>query len=193
MTSRKPAPDGPNIRITVSRGRALERALLRMMPAGLLLVMSVGTIRSLNFAPNPLTNRITEYCLTLVMLPLGLSGAALAISGLRWLLTALWPGRLLIVADAGGLTFHLGPMGTDRYEIDRITLRYPFELSIEDDGGDAVFESLLEPSEQMATLLPRMEYAGEPTRLDRRILHFTRLDETQAAESLRPFIEFVRS
>ena len=193
MTSQQSPPDGPNIRIAVSRDRAFERALLRMMPAGLMLAVSVGTISSLNFTPNPLTNRITEYCLTLVMVPVGFCGAAFAISGLRWLLTAFWPGRLCIVADAGALTFHLGPMGTRRYEVDRISLRYPFELNIEDDGEEAVFESLLEPSVQMATLLPRMEYAGEPNRLNRRILHFTRLDEAHAAKVLRPFFEFVRS
>ena len=193
MTSQEPAPDGPNIQITVSRGRALERGLLRIIPAGLMLAVSVGTVSSLNFASNPFTNRITEYCLALVMVPVGLGGAVLAFSGARWLLTAFWPGRLCIVADAGGITFHLGPMGTVRCEVDRITLRYPFELNTEDDGENAVFESFLEPSEQMATLLPRMEYAGEPKRLDRRILHFTRLDEAQAAELLRPFVEFVRS
>lgn len=158
-----------------------------------MLAVSVGTISGLNFASNPLTNRITEYCLTLVLAPIGLGGVMLAFSGLRWLLTAFWPGRLCIVADADGITFHLGPMGTDRCEVERITLRYPFELDIEDEGEDAVYESLLEPSEQMATLLPRMEYAGEPKRLDRRILHFTRLDQARAAELLRPFVEYVRS
>ena len=193
MTSQEPAAGGPNIRIAVSRGRAVERALFRIMPAGLMLAMSVRTISSLNFASNPLTNRITEYCLTAVMLPLGLAGALLAFSGLRWLLTAFWPGRLCIVADADGIMFQLGPMGTDRYEVGGLMVRYPFELDREDGDEEAVYESLLDPSEQMATLLPRMEYAGEPNRLDRRILHFTRLNEREAAEILRPFVAFVRS
>ena len=164
-----------------------------MMPAGVMIVASLGTLNSLNFTSNPLTNRITEYCLMLVMLPIGLCGALFAFSGLRWLLTAFWPGRLAIVADADGIVFHLGPMGTHRCKIDQIKLRYPFELNIEDDGEDAVLESLLEPAQQMTTLLPRMEYAGEPKRIDRRILYFTRLDETQAADVLRPFVEFIRS
>lgn len=192
MAAEQQVPDLTSVQIAVSRGRALERALIRLIPAGLMLAGSVGVISNLNFAPNPLTNRITEYCLTLVMLPVGLSGVLLAFSGLRWFLTAMWPGRLEIVADASGVTFHVGPMGSRRYALDGLSVRYPFDMEGEDDEGDAVFESLLEPPEQMATLLPRMEYEGERERLDRRILYFTRLDEAQAARMLRPFVRFIR-
>jgi len=122
----------------------------------------------------------------------GLAGAALAFNGLHWLLTACWPGRLRIVADVDGITFHVGPMGIHHYAMDRLRVRYPFELNQEDDG-DAIYESLLQPSEQLATLLPRIEYDGQPIRIDRRILHFTSLDERQAADVLRPFLVFARS
>jgi len=193
MTCATRASNAPDIRIAISRGRAIERAVLRILPAAIILAGSIGTISSLNFTPNPLTNRITEYCLTVVLFPVGLAGGVLAFNGTRWLLTALWPGRLYVVADAGGITVCAGPMGTTRYSLDRLRVRYPFELHDEENDDDALYESLLEPSEQMATLLPRIEYQGHPVRIDRRVLHFTGLNEAQAVERLRPFIEFARA
>lgn len=188
-----PKPDNQTLaRLAVSRSRALERAALRVGPGLFLMFMSLRHIIGLDFVPTGSSNRITEYSLAIVLLPIACGGLILVISGLRWLLLALWPARLEIIASAGGLTFCLGPLGTRHYETQRLDLNYLFEISIDQVDEDAIYESLLDPEVQMAEFLPRIRYPSESQRLDRRILYFTRMSEKQAAAALRPFTEHVR-
>lgn len=186
-------PDSPPLaRLPVSRGRAFLRAVLSAGPGLFMALLSLRFIGGLSFTPTATSNRITEYSLTLVLLPVAAGGLLLTFSGLRWLVMVLWPGRLEIVADVDALTFHLGPMGSARYETRRLDVRYLFEIPGDETDAAAIYESLLEPEVQMAEFLPRIRYSGEPDRLDRRILYFIGAGEKQAAAALRPFIDHLR-
>lgn len=181
------------IRIGASRGLALERALLFLGPGVLLLVICFGVAQGLRFRPSGVSNRIGDYSLAIVMLPVALGGLVIAGMGLRWLAMAVWPGWLGIVADADGLSFHLGPMGSARYCAGELDVRYLFELLGEDGEGDAeLYEALTDPQEQMASMLPRIRCARSAKSLERRIVRFTRMGEQELAALLRPFIESVR-
>jgi hypothetical protein len=165
---------------------------MRLTPGAALLLLTFRLVGGLNFAPSAMTNRITEYATVAVMIPVGLVGILLSIVGLRWLVTACWPGRVAIVADATGITFRLGPMGTAHHRINDIDMRYPFEND-DDEDDDLPDESLLSPEEQMAYLLPKMTCANQIEPLDRLIVRYAGATEHQLAAELKPFIEYARS
>lgn len=165
---------------------------MRLGPGLFLMLVSIRVITSLNYQPTSVTNRITEYSLALVLLPIAITGLALALAGLRWLVFALWPGKLQITADADALTFALGPMGTHRYPTDRLELHYLFEMDLDAENEDVLYESLLDAEIQMAEMLPRIRVPGEAERLDRRILEFVEGSEKQTADALRPFVAYMR-
>ncbi|MEE9295303.1 MAG: hypothetical protein V3W34_10140 [Phycisphaerae bacterium] len=174
------------------RFRALERALMRLVPGGFLLFVSYRVLMALNFSASGISNRITEYSITVVILPLAIAGLVLVLRGLRWLAMAFWPGRLCIVADADALTFDLGPMGRHRYPTDRLDVRYLFEMpgDFQDEGKS--FEAYLDPRQQMEELLPRIRFPGEPDALEERITYYAPGTEKQLAETFRPFVEYMR-
>lgn len=178
--------------LPVSRGRALERAALRMAPGAALVFMGLNGISELNFASSPTTNRITEYAFFAILAPMTGVGLTLTLTGTRWALLALWPGPLGIFGDRGGLTFRLGPMGRRRFDIGGLDVTYPFERSLDTDDPEAVYESLIDPQIQMAEMLPRIGHPDADEPLERRILRFVRMNERRTANALRPFIEFVR-
>ncbi len=182
----------PLARVAVSRTKGLERAVLRMGSGLLLGVVAVMFVRGLNLRPSGASNRITEYSLVVVMIPLAIAGLTLTIKGLRWLLLAIWPGRLEIVADADGLTFYLGPMGTARYPADQLDVRYLFELPEEIAQQEGVYEAFLEPSEQIENHLPRIRMPGRGDALEEKIMHYASQPEKSLADTLRTFLERIR-
>ena len=185
-------PSSLPVRLSVSRSRAFERALLTL-PAGLFLVfLALQLFSGLRFTPTAVSNRITDYSLAAVLVPVGLLGVFLSFRGFRWLLLAIWPADLAIIAGADELVLRLGPLGTRRFDTARLTLKYPYELSLSEDDEDALYESLLDDEVQIARFLPRMIHPLAPDRLDREILRWTRLNEQQCVAALRPFIEYVR-
>ena len=185
-------PRGPLARIAVPRSRALERALMRLVPGWFLLLVAYRVLIALNFSASGITNRITEYSITVVILPLAIAGLVLVLRGLRWLAMALWPGRLCIVADADVLTFDLGPMGRHRYPTDRLDVRYLFEMPDNSQDEGMTYEAYLDPRQQMEELLPRIRFPGEPDALEERITYYATGTEKQLAETLRPFVEYMR-
>ncbi len=191
--AKKPPERCQTVEIPVSRSRAVERGLVRLGPGVFAVLIAVYIVMDLNFTPTGVSNRLTEYCLATAMVPVFLAGLALAVSGSRWILLGVWPGQLLIVATADAITLHLGPMGRFIYDTDALKVTYPFEET-GDPGGDEVpvYESLLHPAEQMATLLPRIVHTGTSERIEREIMRFTRLPESSLIETLRPFIDNVR-
>ncbi len=154
--------------------------------------LSMRALRGLNFTPSGVSNRITEYALAAVLAPVALVGVALVISGLRWLLMSIWPGRLGIIASADALTFQLGPMGVQRYAMEELTVRYLFESSPGEES-ETLYEALLDPDVQMAEFLPRIEGRQDSKRLDLWMLKFAGLAERQCAASLRPWTDMVRN
>lgn len=191
--SHRPSQVTPLAWVPVSRSRAFERALFRLGPGAFLLCAGWWVIGRLNLTPSAVSNRITEYSLLAICLPIMLTALAAALTGFRWLLLALWPARIGIAADADAVVFHLGPMGTKRYDATRIEVRYLFELprdaAIED---DMIYESLLPARVQMDNHLPYMSHPAAPQRLDRLIIHYARASEKQLAATLRPFTTHMR-
>lgn len=144
----------------------------------------------LSFTPSGVSNRITEYSLVALILPMSVAGAMLAWRGLRWLLTAVWPGPVEIVAERTGLTFCLGPMGTSRHDAAHLEAKYPFELLLDgDELDDSVYEAHLPPEQQQAEFLPRIRDLHTKRRLDRNLVAYTAQSPERLSTQLRPLLD----
>ncbi len=179
------------VQIPVARSKALVRAMWWSVSALLTGLVAYLIYSSLDFRPSPITNRIVEYSLALVALPV--PGAALfsALKALLWAGLWLWPGSVGIFADEQALTFKLGPFGIQVYDAARLDVRYPFEFSSDiEDGG---FEAFLPEEEQVARFLPRLLHPDGDGALNLVILCFVSGDESQIAAALRPVIQQWRS
>lgn len=173
--------------LTVCRSRALVRGLTWLVPAAILGAATVFVFGGLEFAPSGVSNRLVEYSLAVVALPLPVAGAYAAFLALRWFALGLWPRRLGIFAAPEHLQFRLGPFGTRTFDARRLTIRYPFELA--DDEDDAAFESFLPQETQVETLLPRITHPQSKRPLNQVILRFATGSEIDMARALRPAIE----
>ncbi len=179
--------DPDAILLPVSRTRALTRALVWGVPTVLLSATTALIYRDLHFVPSSVSNRLVEYSVAIIALPMPLAALWTACKALRWLLFAGWPGSLGIVASSSQLRFSLGSFGRMTFDADRLELRYPFELA--DDEDDASFESFLPEEQQRATLLPRISHPDLRAPLNRTILRFALADEFDAVRILRPMID----
>lgn len=177
--------------IPVSRLRAWSRALLRAVVAALLAVTTSLAYGRLSFAPTGTNNRIVDYSILVLVLPVALFAVVCTFSSARWLLLACWPGRLGVFASADELILRLGPFGTQRFAAAGLELRYPFELSM--DAADGVFEALLPEEEQLARFLPRIRHPNARDSLDRKILRFSCGTEDRIATTLRPVFDVWRT
>ncbi len=173
--------------LPVSRARAASRALLCSVPAVLLTLTTILIYSRLHLVPTGISNRLVEYSIAAISLPAPLLALWTALKALRWLLLALWPARVAIVADACTLTFHLGPFGNRSYDASRLDVRYPFELSQDDDGGG--FEAFLPEDEQRAKLLPRILHPQARGPLNRLILRFAKGSEQEIVRAMLPAID----
>jgi len=173
--------------LPVARGRAASRALVCSAPAFLLGAATVLIYGRLNFVPSGVSNRLVDYSLAAISLPIPLIAVWTALQSLRWLLLALWPAPIAVVAEVDSLTLRLGPFGTRAYDSARLDVRYPFELSQDADGGG--FEAFLPEDEQRAKLLPRILHPAAREPLHRVILRFVKESEPDATRTLRPLID----
>ena len=177
--------------LPVARGRAASRALVCGVPAILLGITTFLIYGRLNFVPTGVSNRLVDYSIAAISLPIPLIAAWTALKALRWLLLALWPAPVAVVAKDDSLTLHLGPFGTRNYDSLRLDVRYPFELSQDAEGGS--FEAFLPEDEQRDKLLPRIVHPAAREPLHRVILRFVKESEPDAARTLRPMIDRWRS
>ncbi|MEK7730973.1 MAG: hypothetical protein AAB363_03870 [Planctomycetota bacterium] len=177
--------------LPVARARAASRALVCSVPAFLLGITTILIFGRLNFNPSGVSNRLVDYSMAAISLPIPLIAAWTALKALRWLLLALWPARVAVVAEVDSLTLRLGPFGTRAYDTPRLDIRYLFELSQDADGGG--FEAFLPEDEQRAKLLPRILHPAAREPLHRVILRFVKESEPDAARTLRPLIDRWRS
>ena len=177
--------------LPVARGRAASRAVLCCVPAILLGITAILIYARLNFVPTGVSNRLVDYSIAAVSLPIPLIAVWTFLKSLRWLLLAQWPARVAVVADYDSLTLRLGPFGTRTYDAARLDVRYPFELSQDAEGGG--FEAFLPEEEQQSKFLPRMLHPDAREPLNRVILRFVKDSEVAAAKVLRPVIGRWRS
>jgi hypothetical protein len=182
---------GDPIVLPVARARAAGRALVWSVPAGLLGVTSFLIYTSLHFVPSGVSNRLVDYSVALISLPIPLTALWSVFKGGCWLLLSLWPVPVGVFADERTLTLRLGPFGTRSYDAARMDIRYPFELSQDDEGGG--FEAFLPEEEQRMRLLPRILHPNAREPLNRVILRFVQPSEEEAVRSLRPLLDYWRT
>jgi len=173
--------------LPVSRSRAASRALVCSVPAILLGITTILIYSRLNFVPTGVSNRVVDYSIAAISLPIPLMAVWTALKAMRWLLLALWPAPVAVVAQVDSLTLRLGPFGTRAYDTPRLDVSYPFELSQDADGGG--FEAFLPEEEQRDKLLPRILHPAAREPLHRVILRLVKESEPEAARTLRPLID----
>ncbi len=178
--------------LPISRGRAINRALLRLIPAVVMLMIASNVFSGLNLTPTAVSNRITDYSKLILILPLALGGLLIGLNGARWLITACWPGELGVVASTKGITLHLGAMASPHYPIDALTIRYLFEMDTDELDEDLIYEALQPPEKQMAEMLPRIYVTGEREPLNNQLIQLCSGNEAQLAAALKPFVDFHR-
>lgn len=166
------------------------RAALRILAGTVVGVFVWQAAGGLRFTPTGATNRISDYAAALILLPFALTALYLLMVGLRWLLLALWPAAVRVECATGAIEFHLGPFGRSRFDAQRLSARYPYELDADDD--EQQFEKFEDPEVQERDRLPVMTHPAYPGRLELLIRRFTTDDETALAEKMRPFLRFVR-
>ena len=99
-------------------------------------------------------------------------------------LLGVWPGPVGVFATSKALVLRLGPFRTRSFDVARLDIRYPFELSgDEDDGG---FEAFLPEEEQKERFLPRLLHPDAKARINFLVQKFAAGPESEIAKALRP-------
>ena len=176
--------------LPLSRGRAATRAILWAVPTLLLGAAAFVVYSRLHFVPTAVSNRIVDYAVAVAALPLPVVCVICAIRTVRYLLVVVWPSSLGVYARTPALELRLGPFGTIVYPGRELIIRYPFELSGDEENGG--FEAFLPEEEQLARLLPRITHPQAKKPIHRTILHFIAGGESDIARALRPAIELWR-
>jgi len=176
--------------VPFGRAKAATRSLLRLAAATVILTLAWTVLSPMKFTGGEPASLIVTIALALVIVPFGLVGVIMAISGLRWLAAACWPKPLGIEADATTLTLALGPFGTRRYDTARLDIRYPFELDDDEQGN--TFEGLLPEERQIREFLPNMRHPDTRDSIDRVMLRFVDGTERDVAGALRPVLAIWR-
>ncbi|MBI1826257.1 MAG: hypothetical protein HY287_00220 [Planctomycetes bacterium] len=176
------------ISIPVSRTRAFTRAVVWSVPMVLCGLITYLVYSHLHFVPSAISNRLQDYSIAFICLPLPILGAMSAVRMVRWSLLSVWPGTVAIHATESAMTFSLGPCGIKVYDAARMTIRYPFELS-EDGEEDGGFEGYLPEEEQLRVLLPRITHPDSVKPLNELLLRFAAVEEADAAALLRFVLE----
>lgn len=174
------------VRIKVSRVRAASRAIAFGAPAILLGLIVVIVLGKLRFSPTGFSNRVVDYSVAALLIPLAGLSAYGTLASVRHFLLSCWPLPLGIVFEERKLLLCLGPFGRWEYDVHMLEIQYPFEQSVDLAGGS--FEAFLPVDEQLATLVPHISLSGERDAIDRRILRFAAHSEEELASMVRDVI-----
>jgi len=171
--------------LKVDRVRALGRGLV-WLTAAVPLLLIVGLLLSrLDFTKTGVHSLLVEASLALLAIPLGVGALVCAFRGFQHLLLGFWIGDIGMAADDHHLTLCLGPFGTRTYPVSELDIKYPFELS----GDEESFEAFLPEETQRATMLPRILHPSVREPISRTILRFASGTEVEIAQQVRPWIE----
>ena len=177
--------------LPLARGSTLASASLWVLPAVGLGGVAVAVFSQLQFIPSGVSNRLVDYSLALLMIPIVLGAAAFAIRAAGLACMAVWPGSVGVYAGRDELTIKMGPFGTRRYDVGRLDVRYPYELPADD--GEDQFEALLPQERQMAELIPKITHPDARELIDRTIRRMAGGPEDNIVRMLRPAIDFYRA
>ncbi len=173
-----PAEQGapPPLVFMVDRSRALARAIWRLALAAA--PVAVAWAWDPRWELLWRTQKSVFVAFGFLWLMLAVLGVALVVSGVRWLLLALWRGRLEIVVSRERLRIHAPPFL--RRELDGARLRV--EL---DEGVDPAMLDLM-PDDAFLPHLRHPELSEDLTILIQRL---TGLSSEQMTRLLRPWLE----
>lgn len=178
------------VRIDVSRRAGWTRGPLAG-PAGAIICYMVFRLwQRLHFDPTPASNRLPDYAFAVVYVTLAIVGTALLWHGLRWLTFALWPGPIEIVADEDGLTIPTGPIARRRYDWERMTLRYSFEIEADEEAF--VFDSFMDEDEEPDARLPLMQHPESRLPLNVALERLIDVGRPTVIARLRPWTDWAR-
>jgi hypothetical protein len=189
--TRTPELSDVEVRVPISRGRAVTRAILWSAPTAIALAVTLVVYPNLDFAAPSTVNRVVSYSAAIIVLPAPLSALVCGFKFARYLLLAAWPASVHVTANRRRLVLRLGPFGRREYDSDRLEVRYPFEQT--DAGDDGGFEAYVPEEQQFAMFLPRITHPTAVEPLNRTLLRFCPGDEAALAAKLRPAIQAWRS
>ena len=169
--------------LSVARGRVLVRGLLWAVGAVLVGFGVLTVVSGLDFKPTGVSNRLVEYSIAAVLIPFGAGAIWCAVTAVRWMLLAAWPGAVGVFVGADALVLRLGPWGTRRLEWDSLDVRYWFEH--DPDELEGLVEAFLPEEVQRAQFLPQIRCPGESESINRMLLRTTGRSEQEAADALR--------
>lgn len=150
-------------------------------------VVTLSVFPDLNLWSGGATNRVVDWAIALIALPVPLISLIALWRAIRWLSLSIWPGPVGIAATLEGIQTHLGLIESRTYDAKRLVIRYPFELAEELDEGS--FEAYLPEEKQMEMLMPRMTHPQARRPLQEILMQFGSYDEADLARRLRPLIE----
>lgn len=182
-----PPEKDSSVTLGVSRVKALTRTAVWGAPATVCALVGVTMFERLRLAPSGMYNRLVEYSVAACTIPIVCAGAVFAFLAVRWLLLAVWPRGVGILADEDGLVLRLGSFGTRRFDAARLDVRYPFETA--GDLSENSVEAFLPEEQQRSTLLPRITCPGSPEPINFTILRFVGMMEKDAAAAMRPWVD----
>lgn len=177
--------------LSLPRSSTLASATLWVLPAVGLGGVAAIVFGQLQFVPSGTSNRLVDYSVAILMIPFVLGAVAFAIRAVGLACMAIWPGSVGVYAGREVLTIRLGPFGTRRYDVQRLEVRYPYELPVDD--GDNQFEALLPKEQQWAELVPRMTHPDASEQIDRTIRRMAGMADKEIARVLRPAMDFYRA
>ncbi|MHC5110224.1 MAG: hypothetical protein ACYTHJ_10140 [Planctomycetota bacterium] len=169
--------------LPASRLRALSRATLWTAAAALLIVACIPIYGSLSFQVTGATNRIIEYSIAIIALPLPCLALITGFTGLRWLILGLWPKSTGFLFARDRLEISLGVFGRHRLPLAHLDIKYPYDL--DEDEADGSFESFLPQDIQRATLVPAMTHPAFGGKIHLELQRFTAETEQQLATRLQ--------
>lgn len=178
------------VRIPVSRRAGWLRGPVAAPAGAVICIVVYLAWQPLRFDPNPASNRLTDYALAVVYAAVGLIGIGLLWYGLKWLIFALWPGPVELVADEGGLTVPTGPFAVHRYDWERMTARYSFEVEPDEEGF--AFDSLMDEDEEPDARLPLLQHPESRIPLNVALERLIDVRSPVHIARLRPWIDAVR-
>jgi hypothetical protein len=192
MTGQSVTPSDGDVlaRLPADRGGLLRKATVRLLAAALLGVVAARLWAWLDFSPSAVGNRIVQVSLVVLVIPLVLAAAMVAMSGMRQFLAGAWPGFSGVEIRQDRIVLRRGALPSRSYAATDLDLRYLFEM--DEDEHNGVFESYLPEDHQRATMLPPLRCAREPEPLRLVLLRWTAVDEPRAAAALAGGLEALR-
>ena len=165
----------PVIELPIERGQALVRGLWRLLCA--VLVGGIVFVVRIDWKLMWLTEKASFLALGVVMVCVALAAIGLAVSSVRWLLLAAWPGKLGIEVRPDRILLRLGPFGARTYDWShlQIELDEAFDQDMIDLMPDDAF-------------VPAIRHVAGGEDVVRIVMRFASVSHEELTRRLRPYV-----